>query len=509
MFHLFRLNSFVKRRYRLCRADHRTSGLSGPAPLTNSGTAMLVMRNFGYLGLHQAVFSKSSLRARDRLVDFSGELQVRREVKHGDADEDDGSPHIVDDRTYVVAPWHKEFVSEPTVNGGRNSAASKTLEASSGSKPEHNDSRTEELGSSSVPSSGDKAKSRFYAKEMAPVPLSPLKQLPPSGKSVGNGRGRSGRSGRLANRELDIEPTFHATFCNELLCQPRLLHRSPKGNIAIKVELREIEWSPLHQSYMARTPKFGPSMHNPRRGPFLVQDAFTACSFQAVNAHFLDEFKIKLPLLLESKIVGGGLNSGPLALFFTAYKVGIKPKRGWGVTPRKGQSGQHHGDGSERKSCRLKMLSCGFLPITTSDTSCLIDNGLHDVKMMYTSEKCEDTLERDTLLLTLIADHKSREGTVVAGRTLGDSVDEDDEKYGLDKDESFFGSESAPSEAATESDVTRSETSSGAGLTRSSSKREPMGLQVSIECSFFAFVSCLLLIAPSYMYLAGADCSSQ
>jgi len=38
---------------------------------------MLVMRNFGYLGLHAVVHSRSSL-ARDRLVDFTGELQIRR-----------------------------------------------------------------------------------------------------------------------------------------------------------------------------------------------------------------------------------------------------------------------------------------------------------------------------------------------------------------------------------------------------------------------------------------------
>jgi len=55
---------------------------------------MLVMRNFGYLGLHSAVFSKGSL-ARDRLVDFSGELQIRRE--EDDHDEDNGPPCIVED----------------------------------------------------------------------------------------------------------------------------------------------------------------------------------------------------------------------------------------------------------------------------------------------------------------------------------------------------------------------------------------------------------------------------
>lgn len=471
----------------LCSADHRTSGIAGPAPLTNSGTAMLVMRNFGYLGLHQAVFSKSSLRARDRLVDFSGEIQVRREVSSCDENGDDSSPHIVDDRTYVVAPWHKEYVSEPAMNGGRNCVSAKSLESDI---PSGHESQSEEHVSKTSPSSGDKSTSRFYAKEMAPVPL---KLMPSTGKSAAaTGRGRAGRTARSALRELDIEPSFHTTFCNELLCHPRLLHKSPKGNISIKVELREIEWSVIHQTYLAHTPKFGPSMHNPRRGPFLVQDAFTACGFQTANAHFLDEFKIKLPLLLENRSAGGDLKSGPLALFFSAYKVDIKPRRGWNVsTPRKGHSALVSSDtDSERKKCRLRMLSCGFLPITTSDTSCLIDNGLHDVKLMYISEKYEDDGPgRDTLILRQIAEHKSRESTYVTGRTAADTA-EDDEK---DTDGSFFGSESAPSETATESDVAWSETSSGAGLTRSSAKRDPMGLQVSypLRSSDLSFHNCV------------------
>lgn len=428
---------------------------------------MLVMRNFGYLGLHQAVFSKSSLRARDRLVDFSGELQVRREVSQGD-DDDNSSPRIVDDRTYVVAPWHKEYISEPAVNGGRNCVSTRNLAdvITSGL-----DSQSEEHALQTSPSSGVKSTSRFYAKEMAPVPL---KLMPSAGKA---GRDRTGRTaGRSALRGLDIEPSFHTTFCNELLCHPRLLHKSPKGNIAIKVELREIEWSVLRQTYLAHSPKFGPSLHNPRRGPFLVQEVFTACSFQAVQAHFLDEFKIKLPLLLESKSLGGGLKSGPLALFFSAYKVQVKPKRSW----RKGRSESGTNDTDpERKKARTRLLSCGFLPITTSDTSCLIDNGLHDVKLMYTSEKCEDDEQgRDTLILTQIAEHKSRDDSYLTGRVMASSVD-DDEKSGLETDGSFFGSESAPSEGATEStDYARSEASSATGRMRTSAKRDPMGLQV-------------------------------
>lgn len=459
---------------------------------------MLVMRNFGYLGLHQAVFSKSSLRARDRLVDFSGELQVRRGVPPCDStDEADSSPHIADDRTYVVAPWHKEFVSEPAVNGGRNSASARALEGGSASVP---GSQSGEDNLKMGPNSEDKSTSRFYAREMAPVPLSPLKQLP-SGKAAAS-RGRTGRAGRAGHRELDIEPSFHTTFCNEMLCHPRLLHKSPKGNIAIKVELRELEWSPLHQTYLAHTPKFGPSMHNPRRGPFLVQDAFTACSFQAINAHFLDEFKIKLPLLLESRSIGGGLQSGPLALFFSVYKVGIKPKRGWHVSSDAD---------SEQKKCRLRQLACGFLPITTSDTSCLIDNGLHDVRLIYTSEKCEDESGRNTLILTQLADHKSKECMYITGRTAAGNADEDDEKYRLDKDGSFFGSDSAPSETATESDMARSEASSSAGRTRSSSKRESMGLQVCCDCPCVPARTCILqpCLTSLSRLCAGANSGSQ
>lgn len=404
-------------------ADHRNSGISGPAPVTNSGTAMLVMRNFGYLGLHQAVFSKSSLRARDRLVDFSGELQVRREESRCD-DKNDNSPRLVDGRDYLVPPWRNEYVSEPAVNGGRNCVSDgysgSNMQDAHKSKSEHDVSNA---------TSRDKSSSRFYAKEMAPVPL---KLMQSNGKaSLAAGRSRMGRS-RAALRELDIEPTFHTTFCNELLCQPRLLHKSPKGYIAIKVELREIEWSDIQQTYIAHTPRFGPSLHNPRRGPFLVQDAFTACTFQANNAHFMDEFKIRLPLILDSQSVGGGVNSGPLALFFTVYRVDLKSKRSWNVsTPRKVQTGLDSIDAeSERKKSRLRTLACGFLPITTSDTSCLIDNGLHDVRLMYTPEKYDiDEQGRGSLILSQIADHhKSREGTYITGRSV-DTTDEDDEKW--------------------------------------------------------------------------------
>ena len=48
-----------------------------PAELANDGTAMLVIRNFGYLGVHSSIHPHSKL-ACDRLVDFTGDMQVRR-----------------------------------------------------------------------------------------------------------------------------------------------------------------------------------------------------------------------------------------------------------------------------------------------------------------------------------------------------------------------------------------------------------------------------------------------
>merc|ERR1712238_9169 len=57
------------------KAKH-ASGVK-PADPTNDGTAVLVMRNFGYLGL-QSVVQHNSSYSKDRLVEFTGDLQLRR-----------------------------------------------------------------------------------------------------------------------------------------------------------------------------------------------------------------------------------------------------------------------------------------------------------------------------------------------------------------------------------------------------------------------------------------------
>jgi hypothetical protein len=456
---------------------------------------MLVMRNFGYLGLHSAVFSKGSL-ARDRLVDFSGELQVRRDEGGKEDDEDTDPPRVTEGRAYVVPPWHEQFISEPAVNGGRNSVEV-TKAAIDVDVP--TDDSLEGVASRTAEHLRDKSRSKFYAQELAPVPL---RLMPRTSKPLTNVR---------KQRSVDVEPAFHTTFCNELLCHPRLLFNAPKGNIAIKVEVREMEWSAPHQAYLARTPKFGPSLHNSRRGPFLVQEAFTACSVQAVPAHFLDEFKMKLPLILARGPVGGGVDSGPLALFFSVYNIDIKSRRRWGSraehkrispkdslsnTPRKGLSGQSSfglessDTETERKKSRINVIACGFLPITTSDTSCLVDDGLHDVKLMYTAELfSEDDGSHGTLILSQNTDQRSRDGTFSfrtepPSRSAGEGGDDDSqsnmsEKLGMNADGSLIGTDSVTSETATESVMPRSETSSGSVRSRSRTKRERMTLQVS------------------------------
>lgn len=189
---------------------------------------MLVMRNFGYLGLHTVVDKKSSL-ARDRLVDFTGELQVR--MKKSQKLEDTAIAGKNDSFTVTLPKWHALYIAEPTVDGGRNLL---------------NVEPTKERAS----------RSHLYAQELAPLPL----QLTPS-QRVGPPASKAGTvRGRLHGN--DIEPFYFTSFCNEMLFQPRLLHNCPRGNIVIKVELREVEWKQDLNGYFAHLPRNGPSIHN-------------------------------------------------------------------------------------------------------------------------------------------------------------------------------------------------------------------------------------------------------
>ncbi len=362
------------------RADHRASGIGGPAPLTNGGTAMLVMRNFGYLGLHEVVNGKSSL-AMDRLIDFTGEMQLRRK------EESNGN-------NSQTKAWRSQYEAEPTVNGGR---CIKVI---------------------------GRSYSTLNAQELAPVPLltSPHGRHSPKSRSRGSGE--------------DVEPYFHTSFCNELLCYPRVLRNCQKGNIVVKVEMREIEWNAENGVFLAHAPSFGPVVHNLRRGPFLVQGAYTSCSARRPDPHFLDEFKLKLPLLL------GNNESRCPAIFFSVYRLSFRSRKKFGLklgrrrTSKKFDeiTGDMVGESDDvvtGKDCQLLQLGCGFLPLEKKNS--LLENGNHDVKISYVAkhplpEFCEiQGIPTDTIVMS---DFTVGKGDSVAG---DESVNDDGDSQGSDR----------------------------------------------------------------------------
>jgi hypothetical protein len=347
------------------RADHRASGIGGPAPVTNRGTAMLVMRNFGYLGLHSVVHSKSSL-ARDRLVDFTRETQLRRREEGDEDDFTTPEKKIEDVGVQVVPEWHKNFVAEPTVGGGRN-------------KPESLRSKEDDecIKTSESP---------LYAQELAPLRLQPS----PLSRSSTTSTFKSQRGRGHHTSGDDIEPYFHSSFCNELLCHPRLLHNCPKGNIVIKVEMREMEWLPEYEAFVAHLPAGGPAVLNPRRGAFLVQEAYSSCSSRCLDPHFLDEFKLRLPLLLFGE-KDGNRSIRQVSIFFTVYRLSFSSRKKWGKRFRNKKTGRKvdeiAGDiaGETREgveastNCHLIQLACGHLPLVAN--SAVASDGNYDIKM--------------------------------------------------------------------------------------------------------------------------------
>ena len=338
---------------------------------------MLVMRNFGYLGLHGVVDKKSSL-ARDRLVDFTGELQLRR--RREDDPKSETQTRTVNsasgDCAMALPDWHSGFVAEPAARGGRNL-----------------------VGKSSSPID-PATNSSLYAQELAPLPL----QLTPSTRPTAPA---SLPRGRLHTD--DIEPYFHTTFCNELLCNPRLLHNCPRGDIVVRVGLRELEWKQDFNAYFAHLPRCGPSVHNPRRGPFLVQNAFTSCSPRGVDPHFIDEFKVKLPLDLKPETTDESRRI--YALFFSVFDVKVTSKSKWQNRAKKlfgnapVEPSPSSGDSDDLDATgksRIEGIACGFLPLTSR--GCLLDNGIHDVRVIYkakspTPEMCDKGLLDATSLI--------------------------------------------------------------------------------------------------------------
>lgn len=391
------------------KLDPRTLGVGGPAPVTNGGTAMLVMRNFGYLGLHEVVNSKSSL-ARDRLVDFTGEKQLRRRRKD---DVTSSEAEIIQYNcgfAQVVPEWRSDYVAESVQFGGRCV-------------------HEEEQSKSQI----GQCSSSLYALELAPLPLHTASLTRPSGSPspVLRSRARGISSGE------DIEPYFHTTFCNELVCNPRLLHNSPKGNIVVRVEIREMEWNTEFGVFLAHTPASGPMVHNPRRGPFLVQYAYTSSSARCIDPHFLDEFKVKLPLVL------GKNGSRSSVIFFTVYRLSFSARKKWAFRFRAGKmwgrrsdeiAGEMAGEAGEvsgtSNDCHLIQLGCGFLPLEKQQS--LLDDGNHDVRISHTARHplpqfcIKHDISPDTLIVTDVDGSRDAndpdDGVTDDGESILDSV---------------------------------------------------------------------------------------
>jgi len=282
------------------------------ADITNGGTAMLVMRNFGYLGIHSVVSSTSKL-ARDRLVDFTGEVQVRRKSDNDILSLPDDEHGLIN----VARDWHSDIVSEPTVNGGR---------------------LCPKLDNSSL-----------YAQEVASVPLYIAQPNP-----------------RLT-KHLKLRPGFHTTICNELFLYPLNIESCSKRNVTVKLEVARLVMRDDLRCLVAIP--VSPCIHNSRRGPYLVKEAFTACAYHKIDPQFMDELKVKLPL--------SNLNSqgrGILVAMFTAYHVTVRGKKKWplkSTSPNEGSSA-------------LEQIACGFLPLSESEeTSCLIEDSIYPIRLKY------------------------------------------------------------------------------------------------------------------------------
>jgi hypothetical protein len=291
--------------------------------------------------LQNAVDSKSSL-ARDRLVDFTGELQVKREGE----DIDENSMNLSAGYTARTGKVLPGLVTEVTVDGGRDVV--------------------ESYGSFIT-------KPNSYAQELAPIPLNMIPAIRETSTT---------RKGRLSGQ--DIEPFFHTVFCNELIFQPRILHNCDRDTIVLRVEVRELEWMDGF-GYLAHLPQRGSSIHNHRRGPFLISESFTTCATRKrtkEHHYFIDEFKTKLPLDLAPKRKDGCTQS--LALFFTVYNVRLdasvlEPTKDSlaSVTPV-----QEFRE-SEIRSC-MEQVNCGFLLL--SEKGRLVSNGIHDVQLSYKAQ---------------------------------------------------------------------------------------------------------------------------
>ena len=329
------------------------------------GHALLVMRYFGYLGLHSVLKTKSSL-ARERLVDFQGELQLRCKGNHASKKESKEKCPVLGEN-YILPPWRSQYEVEPAPFGGRNVVEPELKIQGKGASPKS-----------------------LYAQEVAPLPLE--RSVPESSRSS---------SRKSANRSKYDGMLLHTSFCNELVCQPKLIQNCSKKNIIIKVTLREVtQYDETLNSEVALP--VAPSIHNTRRGPWLVQEAFSSCMG---TPQFLDDFKIKLPLVL------GTCGQKRYGLLFTLYHFKIlKKKRRGSLVSSLGGTGKPESDYS------VEQIGSGFLPLALENSpTCLIANGDHEVPINYRAVCLDDGKEMESSP-PLTSKHKKRPSFDTIGR---------------------------------------------------------------------------------------------
>lgn len=420
--------------------------------MTNKGKAMLVMRNFGYLGLHSVIDSKSVL-ARDRLVDFTREIQIRRKTE---SDMDEKATGIVNFETVTL--WQSSFIAEPTKAGGR-------------IKPEN-------LHMNETNGANSGSQSPLYAQELAPLRLhaSPIRRFNTSPVT----KPHRGRGYHVSGD--DIEPYFQTSFCNEMLCYPRHLQNCPRGNIVIKTELREVEWVPAYEVYVAHLPTGGPALHNSRRGPAFVQSLYSSCSTKVSDASFLDEFKFRLPLVLQNN------PSQPTdsvqrqtVIFFTLFRLSFSSRKKWGKRFRNKKFGRKMDEitgelvgesdwDSSSSNFHMMQLSCGYLPLSKNST--ILPDGNHDVKMTglaYSPRK--EAIQKGVLNASsiVLADLPSADDLI---KQEPNDIAEDSESIGSGKYPGETASATSGSESLAISEISENSR-------RGKSRIDPICLQVS------------------------------
>ena len=255
------------------------------------------------------------------------------------------------------------------------------------------------MSQAEVASKGNESTNNIYAQEIAALPLERL------GLDGSSSRGRSRSSSSSKNFDGTL---LHTSFCNELVCQPKILQKCPKKNIVIKVELRELQWSESLKVDVAIPVE--PSIHNTRRGPWLVQEAFSSCALGAAEPQFLDEFKIKLPLVL------GESGHEKIGLFFSVYHITVKKKRLNGIQAISKRRSVH---AMEDFVDPIEHIGSGFLPLTLEDSpTCLLSNGDHKVPINLRTIQLVDTADGTSLQAPAPAPRRHRKSSSFSG-TIG------------------------------------------------------------------------------------------